>query len=341
MKYLTLFIALSLLFACGQDATPIDQQPEQKTTPVETEDTQVDQELEEINQAIRADINNKDLYLKRAKYHQANSNAKSAAADINRAFKLDTLYLPTLLTQADFLSKSGKLGASLSILEKAKRLYQDSSSVYVGFSKLYLIARNNEKSLENADLAIKYDIYNAEAYYLKGYNFLESGDSIRAISSYQTAIEQDPDFFDAYLELGLIFSEKNDPLALEYYKNALLVRPGEKRALYSKGMYEQEHEMYNEAMKTYHEAIKANPDFKEAHYNLGYVYLFYLQLYKESQEYFTDAIKIDPNYVQAYYNRGYAFELLGDINNAAKDYRKALAINPSYDRAAQGLSRLN
>jgi len=31
---------------------------------------------------------------------------------------------------------------------------------------------------------------------------------------------------------------------------------------------------------------------------------------------------------------------MGDVNNAAKDYRKALEIQPDYDLAAKGLSRV-
>ena len=346
-KIIYLFIVLGVI-GCGETKEKETSKTEETSQKKETKqsskpgfDSKEDSMLTSINEKIRADINNKDLYLERADFYMKNNNAKEAVEDINRAFKLDTSYLPTLLMQADFLSKSGKLEASLSILERADRLYPENSEVQVGFSELYLIASNNQKSLNYADLAIKYDIYNAEAYYLKGYNFLEMGDTTTAISSYRTAIEQNPEYFAVYLELGLIFSAKDDPIALDYFRNALEIKPDEKRALYSKGMFEQEHEMYNEAMATYTKAIKVHPDFKEAYYNLGYVHLFYLKLYRESQQYFTDAIKIDPKYVQAYYNRGYAFELLGDINNAAKDYRKALSINPSYDLAAKGLSRLN
>ena len=226
------------------------------------------------------------------------------------------------------------------ILDKANRLYPENSEVHEKYSKIYLIGKNNSKSLQYADLAIKYDIYNPEAYYLKGYNFFELGDTSKAISSYRTAIEQNPDYFDPYLQLGVIFSQKNDPLALEYFKNAIEVKPSDKVALYSKAMYEQEHEMYNEAMQTYHDAIELHPDFKEAYHNLGYIHLFYLKLYRESQQYFTKAVEIDPRYIQAYYNRGYSFELLGDIGNAEKDYKYALSIDPTYDLAAQGLTRL-
>lgn len=343
MKKYIYGIAFLTLAACTPK-TEIKETTKKSTTTVTTDVDIVipsDSTLNTINEKIRADINNKDLYLERADYFLEKEDAKSAMEDINRAFRMDTTYLPTILKQSNFLTKSGKLELSLNILDRGNQLYPKNSDIHTAYSKLYLVAKSNEKSVSYADLAIKYNLYNAEAYYLKGYNFLEIGDTVTAISSYQTAVEQDPEYFDAYLELGFIYSAKGDPLALDYYNNALSVKPNERRVLYSKGMYEQEHEMYNEAMATYTKAIKLHPNFKEAHYNLGFVHLFYLQLYRESQKYFTDAIAVDPRYKEAHYNRGYAFEMLGDINNAAKDYRKALEIDPSYDYAAQGLSRLN
>lgn len=338
-KFIYVLVTL-VMVACGSK-----EEKDDSTESAVTEESKIekgeDSILTALNEKIRKDINNKDLYLARCDYYLDREELEAGVSDMNRAFQIDTTYLPTLLRQADYLTKRGKIELALSVLEKADRFHPKNSEVQIGFSKLYLIARNNEKSIYYADLAVKYDLYNAEAYYLKGYNFLEVGDTTKAISSYRTAVEQNPEHFPAYLELGLIFSEQDDPLALEYFRNALEVRPNERRVLYSKGMFEQEHEMYNEALQTYTQAVKAHPDFKEAHYNLGYVHLFYLKLYRQSQKYFTDAIAVDPNYIQAYYNRGYAFELLGDIGNAAKDYRKALEIDPTYDYAAQGLSRLN
>jgi len=296
--------------------------------------------LESINQLIRKDLNNPDLYLRRAAIYDSLDDVKMAVQDLDRAFLIDSTYLPTILSQADFLARRGKVELGLKMLERGKRHHPESSKLYEQFAELFLIAGNNSLALKNADLAIKYDKFNANAYYLKGYNFLEIGDTAKAISSYQTAVEQNPKHFDAYLELGYIYSAMDDPLALEYFENALSIKPTEKRVLYAKGMYEQSHELYNEAMQTYLKATKHHPNFREAYYNLGYLHLSYLGLYRQATIHFTEAIEVDPNYYEAYYNRGYSFEMLGDIGNAAKDYRKALSINPEYDLAAKGLSRV-
>ncbi|MEX2379944.1 MAG: tetratricopeptide repeat protein [Vicingaceae bacterium] len=346
ISVLSLFVVL--LGSCGpsgqkeqKDQSRSKSENNSVETPKKKElSPEADSVFQEINERIRNDINNPDLYLERSRLYELVDDEKAAVADINRALSIDSTYLNTMIAQAEFLIKRGELKTSLSILEYAKKLHPEASVVYTKMSELYLVARNFQKSLENADLAVKHDKFNAKAYYLKGYNFVEMGDTSRAISSYQTAVEQNPEDFESYMQLGLIHAAQDDPLALDYLKNALNVRPESQEAKYAIGMYQQEHEMYNEAMKTYTQAIKKHPNFKEAHYNLGYVLMYYLQLYRDATHHFTDAIKIDPAYYQAYYNRGYCFELMGDINNAEKDYRKALEIQPDYDLAAKGLSRL-
>lgn len=341
ISVLSLFVVL--LWSCGSSEKNEQSKSENQSveSPKKRElSPEADSVFQEINERIRNDINNPDLYLERSRLYELVGDEKAAIADINRAVSIDSTYLNTMIAQAEFLIKRGELNTTLSILEYAKKLHPKASVVYTKLSELYLMARNYEKSLKNADLAVKHDKFNAKAYYLKGFSFAEMGDTANAISSYQTAVEQNPDDFESYMQLGLIHAAKDNPLAIDYLKNALDVRPESKEAKYAIGMYQQEHEMYNEAMKTYTNAIKMHPNFKEAHYNLGYVLMYYLQLYRDATHHFTDAIAVDPTYYQAYYNRGYCFELMGDINNAAKDYRKALEIQPDYDLAANGLSRV-
>lgn len=340
----------ALLLACGEkqnetsspnkEDSVVKKETEKKIEGVANDSELGLEKLELINEKIRESIDNPDLYLERSKIYADLKDDQSALSDLDRAYRIDTTYLPTMLAQADFLMKRGRVDVSFTILDKAEVLYPKSAEVFAKRGEVFLIARNLTEAISNADLAIKNDPYFAQAYYVKGYAFLELGDTTRAISSYQTTIEQDPDHFDAYLELGIIFSFRNDPLALDYFKNALQINPNERRALYSKGMFEQEHELYNEAIVTYTKAIEAHPNFKEAHHNLGYVHMYYLHLYREATHYFTRAIEVDPKYFEAIYNRGYCFELMGDIGNAEKDYKLALSINPSYDLAAKGLSRL-
>lgn len=339
-----LLIILLIQFSCTDlDKSADDSNAIQASSQRESEgklENKVDSILLSINSKIKSDLNNSDLYLQRAKRYEELGDNDFALQDIKRAQAIDSIALSPQLALCSYWMDRGKFGFALQVVKKAQEQHPESAEVYEKLSELYLIARKNKESLSYADLAVKYNMFNPKAYYLKGLNFLDLGDTNRAISSYQTAIEQDPEYFEPYLELGLLYAAQDNPLAIDYYENALSVRPNDANTLYSLGMYQQEHEMYNEAIKTYYTATKEYPDFREAHFNLGYIHMYYLKLYREATKYYSDAIKADPNYYQAYYNRGYSFELMGDVNNALKDYEYALLIQPDYDLAAQGISRV-
>ena len=55
---------------------------------------------------------------------------------------------------------------------------------------------------------------------------------------------------------------------------------------------------------------------------------------------FHKAIAFDPNFTPAYNTRGLAYEKMGDKEQAIADYRKVLEIDPSNQKAKEGLKRL-
>ena len=344
------FLFLSILFAllsCDSSEPKEQKQPQEfarddsKPKLHEIVSTaEQDSALNEINQRIRENINDPELYVERSEVYLDIGDTEAALNDLDRAYRLDSINFKVLMAQADFLTRGGRMDGAMRILERARKYHEEESDLYIRISELYLVVQNYKESLKYADLAVKYDIYNEKAYFIKAFNFLAMGDTTKAISSFQTSVEQNPDYYEGYLQLGLVYSDLGNPLAIDYFKNALEVRPNDRDALYAKGMFEQENDLLNEAMQTYTQAIKAHPEFREAYYNMGYVHMYYLKLYSEGLRYFDQAIKADPEYYQAYYNRGYSFELMGDIKNAETDYKRALQIKPDYTLAAQGLERV-
>ncbi|MFC2111168.1 tetratricopeptide repeat protein, partial [Bacteroidota bacterium] len=196
-------------------------------------------------------------------------------------------------------------------------------------------------AIEYINKAIEIDDDYAKAYFMKAYLYKETQDTANAIKNFQIATEKDQNYFNAYVELGILFAAKRNPLAIDYYNNALNINPRSREAWYNKAMFYQENEMYNEALESYTTLIEIDPNYKYAYYNLGYIHLEYLKITDVARDYFSKAIQCDPNYVEAYFNRGLCFEILGDINNAQKDYQKALQLRTNYQKAIEGLNRLD
>jgi Flp pilus assembly protein TadD len=86
---------------------------------------------------------------------------------------------------------------------------------------------------------------------------------------------------------------------------------------------------YEKALYYFEQAIKKNPRYAEAHYNLGWVY-GNLGRYTEAIEAFKQSIRIKPDFAEAYKNLGVAYGKLGRYTEEIEAYKKAIAIKPDY-----------
>jgi len=306
---------------------------------------QLDSVLRALNQRIIDSPNDYNAYLDRARYWGDRDMFPNAYTDILRAIGIDS-------TKADIYLLRGELHFNQ---EKVKEAYDDyticlryDSLNVKGLLKktgIDIVLGNYDVARVQLNSAIKVNEYEPEAYYLRGRLYKTMGDTNLASSSYKTAIEVDPNYYDAYIEVGLLYANQKSDLAKEYYTSAISIRPRSIEAWYNKAMFLQEtgfrkKERYQEAFTCYDEILKIDPKFVAAHFNKGFVFLEYLQQYDSAATYFTNAVSIFPGYFQAYYNRGLCNESLNKRNDAEADYRQALALKPDYTEAAIALSRI-
>ena len=84
---------------------------------------------------------------------------------------------------------------------------------------------------------------------------------------------------------------------------------------------------YDEAVKSYKEAIRLKKDYAEAHSNLADAY-FQLQQYKKAVEECKQVIRYDPASAAAYNNLGTAYQKLGEPKKAIEAYKEGIRRNP-------------
>jgi len=325
-----------LLFSCGND---VSNTVEDNVLVQDTIVSEQTLEFNTINDLLKNDVNNSALYLKRAKLYMKYNDLSSAVNDLDRAIKVDSLIPDFYLLKAELLKNQDKLKESKKALDRCMEIDNNNLEARIELGWLALVARNYKQALDYADAVLKRDVHNAEAYYLKGLIFEDKLDTALAISSLKTAIEQENDYYDAYIHLGLLHFNQPNSLAKDYLKNALRVEPNSMEALYAFAMICQEKGDYNESIETYHKIVSIE-EYREPYFNLGFIHQEYLKVYDVAIENYTKAIEIEPRYLEAYYNRGLCYEEMEDLKKAEEDFRTTLKLNPQYTNAANALERV-
>ena len=204
------------------------------------------------------------------------------------------------LTLSDIYFVANKTSKTKEALEKSIILDPANTDALMKMAELYLYVQKHQESIDYINTVLKLDQYNAKAYFMKGMNYKEIGDTSKAISSMQTAVEQDPEYYAAYMQLGILHAAQKNPLAIDYYNNALKINSGSIEAHYGKAKFYQDIKEWKRAIIAYEELLQNDADNKYAHYNLGVIYLLDLKLYDSALKQFDEAIKSDPQYADAY-----------------------------------------
>jgi len=331
--FVAIFIGLiSLNMGCGTS------QPEKE---VRASVDSADLYLNELNEAIANNGRDADRYNQRAKFFLAEREFDKALKDINQAITLDDKNPDYYLTLSDIQLLMGQTDNCLTALNHAAALGPNSLEARLKMAQLFLVLRNYNSTFNVINELIALDDYNPRAYFLRAIAFMEKGDTAKAVGDLMKAVDQDQQYYEAYMQLGELFSLRNDALAEGYFLNALRIKPDNKEALYLLGLYYQNTEQFEKALQTYQRLSITAPGFRNAPFNKGYIYLVYLVDFPKAVEAFTEAIEIDPNYADAFFNRGYAYELNDQPDLAYQDYKNTLKLDINNPRAVEGLNRLD
>lgn len=331
MLYLLLIVAGISFHSCRQG-------PEKKSA--DTPQKHEQSEIAALTEMIMADSTDAELFGQRAKAYLADKKHNQAMRDMLYAIELDPANYQYMITLADIYLSMGLLENCVEALDRSIELQPGNIESMLKRSEISIMLTKYKQAIEYADMAIGIDKTNPLPYFMKGYAFAQAGDTVNAIKSYLETINVKQDHYDAYLELGLIYSTRGNPIAIDYFNNALNINPQSIEALYALGMFYQEADDAENAINAYNKILAIDPNNAFANYNLGYVHLVLLNDYEQAIRYFEVAEQFNPDYFEATYNKAYCYELLGDYQTARDLYKEVLEKQVNYPRAIEGLNRI-
>lgn len=208
----------------------------------------------------------------------------------------------------------------------------------------------------------------ALAYNNLGHYFSQKNEQEKALENFNIAIQLEPNKAQTYSDRGKIYFDRGEfDLAIEDYNKSLSIDPEFLDALANRGAVYGIKNQYDKAIEDLSKVIKADPDYADAISNRGFVYYrlneyektiadcnLYLQIKPNDTEIinlvglcyanlndfesaitnFSQAIQIDPTKAIFFVNRSNAFNSKGDKTSALKDAIQAkqlgFKVNPAY-----------
>lgn len=294
----------------------------------------------DLTDRIAKNPNDPNLYVQRSLAYRAGGMFELALRDIDRAMSFDpnSSYFHFLQGETEF--RAGNLRDARLALEKSAELDETNTDALLLLGEVHFLQRRYDEALETVNRALKVDAHLNQGYSIKGFVYKELGDTALAKSSFQTAVEVDPEDYDSYIQLGSLNAYQGNPIALEYFNTALELRPKSAEAYYFRGMFLQAGKKYDEALQNYRDMIEVDPGNPLGYYNIGYIYLTQRLAFDTAMAYFDSTLAVRPSYVDAVYNKGLCYEEMGKPGMAEREYAMALEMDPQHSLAARGMSRV-
>ena len=133
--------------------------------------------------------------------------------------------------------------------------------------------------------------------------------------------------------LGVCYGRNNQlKKAKKYFEHSININPNFIDAHYNLGKTLKKLKDFSGSIISYKKAIELKPNYAEAYNNLGNIYKEINQLSLANFNY-TKAIEIKPFLFEAYYNLGNIKKDLGKITESIHYYKKAINLNPNYAEA--------
>ncbi len=296
--------------------------------------------LQGISQAINNDPNNAENFFTRASLLYDRELYDPCIRDIKKALSIDSSKAQYYHLLSDAYLDYFKSGEALDIMEKAAERFPERIPTLLKLAELQLILKLHDASFFTIQKILNLDKENADGFFMMGMVYRAQGDVERAINSFQSAVEIDPEITDAWMILGDLFADKDFKIAERYYDNAIRLDPLNIAAYHAKAFYLQNNNRVQEAIEIYKIINEKDPQYSDAYLNTGILYLEMDSL-GQAFEHFNIMAKIEPQNYLAYYYRGITRMFQGDTEQARIDLEQCLTFNSGFEKANQALEQLN
>ncbi len=170
----------------------------------------------------------------------------------------------------------------------------------------------------------------AAKYLKKGNDLYDKGDYEKALEAYEKATEIDPDYAEAWYNMGAILGNLDRyEESLKAFERAIKLNPNDAMAINKKGAILVTLGRYKDALKATDKSLKLNPEDTVALFYKG-IALAKLGRYDKALAAYDKVLELNPDDAMAWYNKACTYALSGDRENALKSLSTAIGMDDQY-----------
>ena len=285
-----------------------------------------------LTDSLKRFPDNAELYEQRGLLLSQHNQHELAAADYERAFKLQPDENTTLIYVSNLLTLN-KVDKAVDLLKSSISKYPDNPEFRRRLSDVYIESGDYRRALTEYEEMIRIDSFDFETWHNKGAVLLQLKDTAGAIQALEKSYSLQPIQYTG-LKLADIYAAIKNPRAIQIC-DEILARDSSglnTDALFAKGVYYSETKQYVKALEIFDEVIKKEWTIVDAHNEKGIV-LFEQKKYDEALKVFTTAATVSNTNADAYFWMGRCYEAMQNTSLAIANYNRALSLDPSFSEA--------
>ena len=326
---LILFITAGLIWSCKPYT---EKENPAEGTPIDC--TLSIPDLAQVNKFILQDPNNANLFRIRSQILLDSGRNKEALSDAKRALSINPEDQYNFVVVGKAHRALGHVDSALSACATAEQNGFADPDNFMLMGDLYLVVRQYAKSLDYLNKALKMAPFEPRIYFLKGMVFWETKDTVKAISNWQTSIEQDPEYADGYCRLATYYmAKKQYSVAEQFLRSGLRLRPNDAFLNFDMGVFLTYRNFPDSSIGFYEKALALDPKLSPARINLG-VLRYRNGSFSEALQLLEPCVKDDPkNSLLAYY-LGLSYRKNEMEEKAVSELERAVALGGEYGKEA-------
>ena len=171
-------------------------------------------------------------------------------------------------------------------------------------------------------------------------DLFNKGDYTKVFDKFFEALKYNEENDNVYYRLGVCnFYVKSFQDAVSHFKKAISIKPDSPMYYFSLGCAFDEIGNIRSTKENFANAVNLDSNFVKA--QIAYAISMTKEMeYAQSIQQFNEVLKLVPNDADTCYNTAFAYEMIGDVDNAVKNYEKALENNREHKEALNNIRLL-